>query len=119
MRTPGKSCFTRQGSVLGGDCGLSDDFMTIGYCKDLDPNVIDIRLKPERREMIHAVWKEGASSARPVRHLRQGDDQGPYQILTPAENGFQVEINRILIASTSFPKTRNTIRDQAHTLHDI
>ena len=53
MRTPGEELFHAAGFCLGeGIADTPDDFTTIGYCKDLDRNVIDIRLKPERRKQI-------------------------------------------------------------------
>ena len=53
MRTPGEELFHAAGSVLErGLRILRMISLTIGYCKDLDPNVIDVRLKPERREKI-------------------------------------------------------------------
>jgi FdhD protein len=97
MRTPGEELFHAAGFCLGdGIADSPDDFLTIAHCKDLDPNVIDIRLKPERREKIHDVLERrsfvsqtscGICGKEMVRDL--------YQILTPAENGFRVEINRI------------------------
>jgi FdhD protein len=97
MRTPGEELFHAAGFCLGeGIADSPDDFITIGYCKDLDPNVIDIRLKPERHERIHDLLERrgfvsqtscGICGKEMVRDL--------YQILTPAENGFRVEINRI------------------------
>jgi len=97
MRTPGEELFHAAGFCLGeGIADSVDDFMTIGYCKDLDPNVIDIRLKTERREKIHDLLERksfvsqtscGICGKEMIKDL--------YQILTPAENGFEVEINRI------------------------
>ena len=53
MRTPGEEVFHAAGLCLGeGIADSPDDFATIGYCADLDPNVIDVRLTPERREKI-------------------------------------------------------------------
>jgi len=53
MRTPGEEIFHAAGFCLGeGIADSADDFLTLGYCKDLDPNVIDIRLKPERLEKV-------------------------------------------------------------------
>jgi FdhD protein len=98
MRTPGEELFHAAGFCLGeGIADSPDDFNTIGYCKDLDPNVIDIRLKPERREKIQAVLeRRGFVSQTSCGICGKEMIKDLYQILTPAENDFQVEINRIL-----------------------
>ena len=97
MRTPGEELFHAAGFCLGeGIVDSPDDFITVGYCKDVDPNVIEIRLTPERREKIHDLLERrsfisqtscGICGKEMVKDF--------YQILTPAENGFQIEINRI------------------------
>jgi FdhD protein len=59
--------------------------------------VIDIRLKPERREKIQAVLeRRGFVSQTSCGICGKEMIKDLYQILTPAENDFQVEINRIL-----------------------
>jgi FdhD protein len=97
MRTPGEELFHAAGFCLGeGIADSPDDFMTIGYCKDLDPNVIDIRLKPERREKIHDLLeRRGFVSQTSCGICGKEMIKDLYQILTPAENGFEVEINRV------------------------
>ena len=56
MRTPGDEVFHAAGFCLGeGIADSPDDFTTVGYCEDLDPNVIDVRLTPERREEVQDV----------------------------------------------------------------
>jgi FdhD protein len=97
MRTPGEEIFHAAGFCLGeGIADSPDDFTTIGYCRDLDPNVIDIRLKPERREKIHdLLGRRGFVSQTSCGICGKEMIKDLYQILTPAENGFQVEINRI------------------------
>jgi len=97
MRTPGEELFHAAGFCLGeGIADSVDDFITIGYCKDLDPNVIDIRLKPERREKIHDLLeRRGFVSQTSCGICGKEMIKDLYQILTPAENGFEVEINRI------------------------
>ncbi|GAJ09890.1 unnamed protein product, partial [marine sediment metagenome] len=53
MRTPGEEVFHAAGFCLGeGIVDFPDDFKTIAYDEDLDPNVIDIQLKFERRKKI-------------------------------------------------------------------
>jgi len=97
MRTPGEELFHAAGFCLGeGIADSRDDFMIIGYCKDLDPNVIDIRLKPERRQKIHELLdRRGFVSQTSCGICGKEMVKDLYQILTPAEDGFQVKINRI------------------------
>ena len=117
MRTPGEELFHAAGFCLGeGIADSPDDFMTIGYCKDLDPNVIDIRLKPERREKIHDLLeRRGFVSQTSCGICGKEMVKDLYQILTPAENGFEVEIDRIFDCinklfenQTYYPRTRGS-----------
>lgn len=56
MRTPGDEIFHAAGFCLSeGIADTAEDFAAIGYCKDLDPNVIEIRLKPERVAKVHDI----------------------------------------------------------------
>ncbi len=97
MRTPGEEVFHAAGFCLGeGLADSPDDFLTIGFCKDLDPNVIEIKLKPERREKIKDIIERrsfvsqtscGLCGKELVKDL--------FQVLTPAENGFRVDGNRL------------------------
>lgn len=97
MRTPGEELFHAAGFCLGeGLADTLDDFLSIGYCKDLDPNVIDIRLKPEWREKIaDLLERRGFISQTSCGICGKEMIQDLYQILTPAQNGFQVEMSRI------------------------
>jgi len=97
MRTPGEELFHATGFCLGeGIADSPDDFLTIGYCKDLDPNVIDIRLSPARREKIHNLLdRRGFVSQTSCGICGKEMIKDLYQILTPTENGFKVEIDRI------------------------
>ena len=109
MRTPGEEVFHAAGVCLGeGIADSPDDFMTIGYDKDLEPNVIDIRLKPERREKVHDLLERkgfvsqiscGICGKEMVKEL--------HQTLTPAENGFEVEINRIFDCINKLSESQN------------
>jgi FdhD protein len=97
MRTPGEELFHAAGFCLGeGIVDDPDDFESIGYDEDLDPNVIDIRLKPERRKKIHDLLERrsfisqtscGICGKKMIRDL--------HQIVTPLENDFEVEIGTI------------------------
>lgn len=97
MRTPGEELFHAAGFCLGeGIVDSPDNFETIGYDEALDPNVIDIRLKPERRKKIHDLLERrsfisqsscGICGKKMIRDL--------HQIVTPVETDFEVEINSI------------------------
>ena len=109
MRTPGEELFHAAGFCLGeGIADSPDDFLTIGYCKDLDPNVIDIRLNPKRIEKIHDILERrsfvsqtscGICGKEMIKDL--------YQKLTPAENGFTVGIDRIFDCITKLFENQN------------
>jgi FdhD protein len=97
MRTPGQELFHAAGFCLGeGIADSPDDFLTIGYCEDLDPNVIDIRLKPERREKIQDILeRKGFISQTSCGICGKEMVKDLYQVLTPAEDGFRIEVQRI------------------------
>jgi FdhD protein len=97
MRTPGEELFHAAGFCLGeGIVDSVDDFETMGYDEVLDPNVIDIRLNPERRKKIHNLLERrsfisqtscGICGKKVIRDL--------HQIVTPIETDFEVEIDRV------------------------
>jgi FdhD protein len=97
MRTPGEEIFHAAGFCLGeGIADSPDDFVTLGYCNDLDPNVIDIRLQPERRKKISDLLsRRGFVSQTSCGICGKELIKDLHQILTPAENGFQIDINHI------------------------
>jgi len=109
MRTPGEEVVHAAGFCLGeGIADSPDDFVTIGYCKDLDPNVIDIKLKPERREEIHDFLKRrGVVSQTSCGICGEEMVKNLHQISTPAENGFEVEINRIFDCINKLSENQN------------
>ncbi len=56
MRTPGDETFHAAGFCLAE--GIVDDytdFNTIGFCEDMDPNVVEVTLKPERLEKVSSL----------------------------------------------------------------
>jgi len=97
MRTPGEELFHAAGFCLGeGIVDDVEDFETIGYDEDLEPNVIDIRLKPERSKKIHDLLERrsfisqtscGICGKKMIRDL--------HQIVTPVESDFEVGIDII------------------------
>jgi len=109
MRTPGEEIFHAAGFCLGeGIAGSSDDFKTIGYDKDLDPNIIDIWLTSERKKKIHDILERkifvsqtscGICGKEMVRDL--------YQKITPAKDGFTVEIGSVFDCINKLSENQN------------
>ena len=109
MRTPGEELFHAAGFCLGeGIVDFPDDFETIGYDKDLDPNVIDIQLKPERAKKIHDLLERrafisqtscGICGKNMIRDL--------YQRVTPIENDFEIEIDSIFNCINKLSENQN------------
>ncbi|MCP4670705.1 MAG: formate dehydrogenase accessory sulfurtransferase FdhD [Desulfobacula sp.] len=97
MRTPGEEIFHAAGFCLGeGITDSPDDIKTIGYDKNLDPNIIDIWLTPERKEKIQDLLERkifisqtscGICGKEMVRDL--------HQTITSAKDDFKVEIKGI------------------------
>jgi FdhD protein len=108
MRTPGEEVFHAAGFCLGeGIADSPDDFMTIGYCKDLDPNVIDIRLQPERREKVcNILERRGFVSQTSCGICGNEMIKDLYKVLTPAENGLKFEINSIFDCINRLPENQ-------------
>ncbi len=130
MRTPGDEVFHAAGFCLGeGLIDSIDDVKTIGFDNQIDANVVDIWLTPERRKKIPNLLKRktyvsqtscGICGKKMIEDLNQ--------ILTPAENGFEVElgsafgcINRLSKNQQYYQRTRGShaalIFD--HNLKDI
>lgn len=97
MRTPGEEIFHAAGFCLGeGIADSADDFSIIGYCQDLDPNVIDVRLKPERRDKIHDILeRRGFVSQTSCGICGKELVKDLHQVLTPAEKGPRIDISLI------------------------
>jgi FdhD protein len=95
MRTPGEEAFLAAGFCLGeGIVDSPDDFETIGYDREQDPNLIDIWLKPERREKISDILARrvfvsqtscGICGKEMIEDLQQ--------ILTPTRSNFSIELD--------------------------
>jgi FdhD protein len=58
MRTPGQEIFHVAGFCLGeGLVDKPEDLATIGYCEDMDPNVVTVSLHPARRKKVADLLK--------------------------------------------------------------
>jgi FdhD protein len=97
MRTPGEEVAHAAGFCLAeGIVDSPDDFKTVGYDEQADPNVIDVWLKPERREQVREHLRRrvytsqtscGICGKEMIEDLKQ--------IVTPLEDGFEIGIDRI------------------------
>ncbi len=99
MRTPGEEIPHAAGFCLGeGLADNSNDFATIGFCRDLDPNVVDVRLKPERREkVLEILERRGFISQTSCGICGKEMVKDLYQILIPAEHNIQIDIDKIFV----------------------
>lgn len=97
MRTPGDEIPHAAGFCLGE--GLADnfnDFATIGFCRDIDPNVVEVRLKPERREKVRDILdRRGFISQTSCGICGKEMVKDLYQILIPVEDNFQIDMDKI------------------------
>jgi len=63
MRTPGDEVFHAAGFCLSeGIVENTDDFISIGFGRDIDPNVVDIRLHPSRRGHFSSLLERRGST---------------------------------------------------------
>ncbi len=97
MRMPGEEISHSAGFCLGE--GLVDSFSdlaSIGFCKDLDPNVVDVRLKPERREkVLDLLDRRGFISQTSCGICGKEMVKDLHQILSPLEKNFKISIDRV------------------------
>ncbi|CCK78540.1 MULTISPECIES: formate dehydrogenase accessory sulfurtransferase FdhD [Desulfobacula] len=109
MRTPGEEVFHAAGICLGeGIVDSPDDFKTIGHDINLDPNIVDIWLTPERKKKIPDLLKRksyisqtscGICGKQLIKDL--------HQVLIPAEDGFKVDIEGIFNCVKMLSKKQN------------
>lgn len=109
MRTPGEEIFHVAGLCLGeGIVDSMEDFKTIGYDPELDPNIIDIWLTPEREKKIqHILNRKTYVSQTSCGICGKKMIEDLNSVLTPAENGFKIDINQIFECVAMLSKTQN------------
>ena len=97
MRTPGEEEVHAAGLCLGeGLVDSLEDITTIGYDRDIDPNLIDIWLTPERRKLIPNLLKRRtyvSQTSCGICGKKMMEDLN--QVLRPADHGFEMEIHKI------------------------
>ena len=109
MRTPGEEVSHAVGLCVGeGIVDSMDDFKTIGYDQNLEPNVIDIWLTPERREKIPGILaRESYLSQTSCGICGKKMIEDLNQILLPAVDGFSLNIQQALESVGQLSKTQN------------
>lgn len=97
MRTPGEEIAHAAGFCLGE--GLVDsrkDFATVGFCEDLDPNVVDVRINPERREkIIDILDRRGFISQTSCGICGKEMVKDLYQTLKPTDRHVEVDVDQV------------------------
>ena len=101
MRTPGDETFHAAGFCLAE--GIIDDytdFNTVGFCADMDPNVVEVTLRPERLEKVSALLdRKGFVSQTSCGICGKGFIDEISQILQPGDINKKVTPDEIRIAS--------------------
>ena len=99
MRTPGEEIAHAAGFCLGeGVVDNRNDFAAVGFCRDLDPNVVEVRLKPERREkVLDILERRGFVSQTSCGICGKEMVKDLYQTLIPAEHNIQIDIDKIFV----------------------
>lgn len=109
MRTPGDEIFHATGFCLGeGIADSPDDIKTIDYDKYIEPNIVDVWLKPERKEKINDILERkifvsqtscGICGKEMVRDL--------YQKITTVQDDFKVKISGVFNCINKLSENQN------------
>jgi FdhD protein len=99
MRTPGEETPHVAGFCLAeGLVDKANDFATIGFCQDLDPNVVDVRLTPERRgKVLDILERRGFISQTSCGICGKEMVKDLHQTLIPTEDNIQIDIDNIFV----------------------
>ena len=97
MRTPGDEIPHAAGFCLGeGLIENQDDFVAVGFCEDRDQNVVDVRLKTERRSKIPEILeRRGFVSQTSCGICGKEMIEDLYSTLIPAEKDVQIDTDDI------------------------
>ncbi len=109
MRTPGEEIIHAAGTCLGeGIIDSKADFKTIGWDENLDSNIVDIWLTPERKKKIpNILARKSYISQTSCGICGKGMIEDLQQVLVPVEDGFELNIDQILECAGKLSKTQN------------
>ncbi len=97
MRTPGEELAHAAGFCLAeGLLDSSEDLLDLDYCRHLDPNVVDVRLKPERLEKVRDLLeRRGFVSQTSCGICGKELLDDLHQIVRPLDRGFELPVDGI------------------------
>lgn len=109
MRTPGEEVFHAAGTCLGeGIIDSVDDFRTVGWDENLDPNIVDIWLTEERKKKIpNILARKSYISQTSCGICGKGMIEDIQQVLTPAQDGFEVNISQVFDCAAKLSKKQS------------
>jgi len=98
MRTPGEEIFHVAGFCLAeGLVDSPEDFATIGYCEEMDPNVVTVNLQPARRKSVSSILKRrGFISQTSCGICGKEIIKDLFQILTPVRDETRINMGQAL-----------------------
>ena len=112
MRTPGEELYHAAGFCLGeGIIDSRDDLDNIGYDEYSDPNVIDVWLRPERRDEIRGILRRRSfisQSSCGICGKQLVEDL--FHKLTPVENSLEIDVDRIFDCITMLSEKQKFYR---------
>ncbi len=96
MRTPGEEVPHVAGFCLGeGIVDEFEDIATIGYCEQMDPNVVAVKLQPARRETVASLLKRGTFISQTSCGICGKEMMEDLcQVLTPVEDETEISVGR-------------------------
>jgi FdhD protein len=108
MRTPGEEEAQATGFCLAeGLIDSPDDLYRIGYDRPLAPNVIDVWLRPQRKEDVHVLLKrKGFISQTSCGICGKVMVEDLQQILEPVETGFELTVDRAFACLDKLSKSQ-------------
>lgn len=108
MRTPGDELAHAAGFCLGeGIIDSPDDIKTLGYDADLDPNVVDVWLTPERKEKVgHILARRTYVSQTSCGICGKEMIKDLTQVLDPTESDVKVEISKVFHCIAALSKNQ-------------
>lgn len=106
MRTPGDEIFHAAGFCLSeGIVENTDDFLSIGFAHDTDPNVVDIRLHPARRKQVSLLLERRGSRNRTSRGICSAEIvEEICQIVSPVIDKTRIGLKNALRLINQLPR---------------